>query len=108
MKKREDRRDRTLRAAQRIYREHVRWVHRFDGVECIGTCICEESVRYFAKRKAVGCDCRGRKHGQPKLGTGTCHGLDTRPSLIERRNGRKIERGWVVGLRHLDADDIDL
>lgn len=104
MEKRESRRDRDWRHARKAQREHLRVVHP-DGVV---DCACEQSVLYFKKRKSLGCGCRGRKHGQPKIGTGTCCGLDSRASLVERREGARLVRGWVAALRGLEADDVEL
>ena len=95
MKKREVRRDRDWRYGRRTQLEHLRQVHP-DGVL---DCACENSTWFFRKRKAVGCDCRKRKHGQPKLTTGPCNGLGmARPSLIERRQGRKLCKDWLSEL----------
>jgi hypothetical protein len=62
---REKRRDRTWRKARRTQLEHFKAVHP-NGIP---DCACEFSVWMFAKRKAVGSDCRKKKVGQPKIGT---------------------------------------
>ena len=93
MKKREIRRDRDYRYGRKTQRIHLRWVHP-DGVL---DCACENSVWFFTKRKAIGCDCRKRKHGQPKRSTGPCnsYGMMPRQSLVERRKGRKLCKDWM-------------
>jgi hypothetical protein len=52
-------------------------------------CVCEQSVLYFQKRKALGCNCRGRRRGRPKLGSGICHGWSYRLAVIERIRWRE-------------------
>ena len=89
MKKREERRDRTWRAARRAQLEHLWAAHRNREADCP----CETSVWYFAKRKVLGCNCRGRTHGNPKYGAGLCH-LGMRPAVEERIAGRRLCRHW--------------
>lgn len=48
---------------------------------------------WFEKR-TNGCGCRGRRHGNPKVGGGTCH-AGHRPSWEERRDGRRLCVTWT-------------
>lgn len=107
LKKREDRRDRSWRYGARARREHLRVVHPNGQPDCV----CENSIWYFEKRKALGCNCRGRKHGQPKRGVGICCGFDLRPAVEERIAGRRLTHAWLKALRGRawpDPDDLDL
>lgn len=52
------------------------------------------SALYYSKN-TLGCSCRGRRRGQPKLGRGTCCSL-YRPSWRERKAGRELVREWAV------------
>ena len=106
MKKREDRRDRTIRYGERTRREHMRVVHP-DGTP---DCICEQSVWWFARKKSVGCNCRRRWPGRPKLALSLCHGGGGyHPSVVERVAGRRLVHAWLRELRGVrDADDIEL
>ena len=71
--------------------QHLKLVHP-DGVP---DCACENSVWMFAKRPGLGClGCRKRRHGNPKLGWGPCVEL-VRPSVFERRAGRRLVRAWA-------------
>jgi len=87
---REMRRDRTWRKARRAQREHFRVVHSNGAPDCP----CEFSVWMFAKRKAAGCGCRKKKAGQPKLGTGVCHGFRLGESIRARRSWRAEAFRW--------------
>jgi hypothetical protein len=48
------------------------------------------------KPKKRTCDCRRRKRGNPKLGTGPCYGYGCwwRPAVRERIQGKKAVRRW--------------
>jgi hypothetical protein len=70
MEKREERRDRTVRIGERRRRVHLSAAHPGGVVDCV----CERSAWWFAKRRALGCDCRGRRRGAPKCGRGMCAG----------------------------------
>ena len=105
MEKREDRRDRSWRYAARAQREHLRVVHPTGVVDCI----CEQSVLYFRKRKSLGCRCRGRKRGQPKVGAGCCYGYGAlRPAVAARIEGARLVRQWRQALTGHLPDDIEL
>jgi hypothetical protein len=111
-KKRQDRRDRTIRYGERARAEHLRVVHP-DGVV---DCVCECSVWWFAKRKSLGCSCR--KHvrsgfGSPKLAGSLCHLVRSlrgyHPSMVARIDGRRLTEAWLSALRSgTEADDIEL
>jgi hypothetical protein len=100
VEQRERRRDLTYRAALRAQREHLQVVHP-DGRP---DCACERSPLYFRKRKSLGCDCRGRKHGNPKIGTGACHGGHRRLAVEQRVAWRQERHRWLRGL--VDGDDL--
>jgi hypothetical protein len=92
MEKREDRRDRTYRAASRHRRDHHRWCRvgpSFDHPDCF----CKP-IHFYDKTGCQTHHCRGRKHGQPKLGVGVCKGFDRRPGLLDRRAGRRELQRW--------------
>lgn len=117
LEKREDRRDRTLRYATRAWKV---WAARMGEPELEGWTIVDGKkvavpnpplkwcVGRYRKGKAIGCDCRGRKHGQPKRSTGCCYGGDVRPSVAERQNNRRLCRRWAADLRGQDPDDIEI
>ncbi len=91
MEKREDRRDRSWRYGAKARREHLRVNHPSGNVDCV----CDQSVWYFAKGKSLGCGCRKKKRGNPKLpGTGMCAGRDYRLSVTERISGRRLCLAW--------------
>ena len=106
MDKREDRRDRTVRCGERSRREHVRVVHPNGTPDCI----CEQSAWWFAKRKSLGCNCRRRRPGRPKLALSLCHGAGCyHPSVVERIAGRRLVHAWLDALRGTrDRDDVEL
>jgi hypothetical protein len=99
LEKREDRRDRSWRYAARARRIHLARVHPTGALDCV----CEQSVWYFRKRKALGCACRHRKHGAPKLGTGICY-LGDRPAVRRRIQGRRLTRAWLSVSDVVDAE----
>ena len=102
---RERRRDPSWRYARRAQRTHLRVLHPTGDLDCP----CEASVWYFEKRKALGCRCRSRKAGNPKVGTGSCHGHDYRAAVVERIAGRREARAWEDRLASgLEADDVEL
>lgn len=83
--KRLDRRDRTWRAARR----HQRIWHAL--VRDSPNSPYHRSVLYYAKRSAYACDCRSKKHGQPKRPTGLC-----RHDPSWHRNAYYQRRAWRV------------
>jgi hypothetical protein len=103
VKKREDRRDRTWRKGARRRRDHLRLVHPNGVVDCV----CELSVWRFAKRRALGCDCRSRTRGNPKVGNGLCARGDGkyRPAVTQRIAGRRAVRHWIAAADVEDVDD---
>jgi hypothetical protein len=81
MKQREERRDRTIRVGERRRKRHLAYSHP-DGVV---DCVCEFSAWKFAKWSGRGCDCRGRKRGDPKRSCGVCTDpFAYRPAVRER------------------------
>lgn len=101
--RREDRRDRTWRAARRAQREHLRVAHRTGPVDRVTDCLCASPL-YFKKRSSLGCHCRGRRHGQPKLGRGPCSSYKIRAALVERRRWRLEAFRWMN--QPGDGDDL--
>jgi hypothetical protein len=102
MKTRERRRDRTWRKAQRAKREHRRVVHRtgtMPGAQvAYSECRCWQSEWYLKKGKAVGCNCRHRRHGNPKVGNGICtRSMDWRPAVEARIAGKRFCKRWAAG-----------
>lgn len=59
-----------------------------------------------SKPKKSGCNCRGRVHGNPKLGGGVCH-LGVRPSARQRIAGKRLARRWLAAARARALDDVD-
>lgn len=107
MKKREDRRDRTIRYGKRARDYHLRWFHP-DGVV---DCVCEFSVWKFAKGKGGGCPCRRRgRNCSPKLVASMCHGGDRgyHPCVVERIAGRRLTKAWLLEVRGGDSLDVEL
>ncbi len=92
-KDREDRRDRTVRVGARRRKLHLARVHPDGALDCP----CERSVWWFAKRRALGCDCRGRKHGAPKTGCGMCGGWEYRDAVRDRIDGKRLVRVELDG-----------
>ncbi len=105
-KKRGERRDRSWRYARWAQRVHLARVHPTGEVDCV----CERSVWYFRKGKAVGCRCRAKKKGAPKLPGGLCSLGEGkyRDTVAERIRGRRLTREWERQLGALDPDDIQL
>lgn len=89
LKKREDRRDRTMRYGARARKIHLRTVHPNGAVDCV----CEFSVWKFAKGKSLGCHCRKKIYGNPKIGTGICHNYDDLNNR-QRIDSRRLCRAW--------------
>jgi hypothetical protein len=101
MEKREDRRDRTIRKGERRRKDHLRRNHPSGVVDCA----CEHSAWRFAKRKGLGCElCRGRTHGNPKLGSGVCCGYGWRPAVVVRIAGKRLARAWLRSVDHENED----
>lgn len=107
MKKREDRRDRTIRYGESARKVHLRWVHP-DGVV---DCACEQSAWFFAKGKSMGCRCRRtQKSLSPKIPGSLCHGAgyDYHPCVRERIAGKRLVKAWLREVRAVKPDDVDL
>lgn len=91
---RNNRRFLTYRAAKRRYLRHLK-LTKFGGKS--------KSVLYFRKRKPLDCGCRRRKHGNPKMGTGVCHGHDRREAVDQRIAWRTEKHRWLRS--KVDGDD---
>jgi hypothetical protein len=98
---RRERRRRSWHYARRAKHVHLSLAHP-DGAP---DCACERSTWYFEKRKALGCDCRKRRRGQPKIGRG-CHGW--RDAVAQRTAGRRLASAWLRALDRRAADDVEL
>lgn len=117
LENRGSRRDRTLRAATRAWKvwaarflvDPTKWGFKFvDGVRVpIEPDPLDWCVGRYRKGKSLGCNCRGRKHGQPKRGGGICT-LGWRPSAKERVAGKQLCAKWRVALQYRDPEDIEL
>lgn len=106
MKKREVRRDRTIRKGTRRRRDHLKFKHP-DGVV---DCVCELSVWRFAKRKGLGCEkCRGRTFGNPKVGNGLCTRADGkyRVAVEQRIAGKRLVQLWLAAAQIGLVADVD-
>jgi hypothetical protein len=105
MKKREIRRDRTIRKGTRRRRDHLKFKHPTGVVDCV----CELSVWRFAKRKGLGCEqCRGRTYGNPKVSNGLCTRVDDakyRAAVEERIAGKRLVKRWFSAA---SVDDVDV
>lgn len=106
MKKREDRRDRTIRYGEAARKTHLRVVHP-DGVV---DCVCERSAWRFAKRKSLGCGCRRVQRGlSPKIAGSLCHGGGGyHPCVVERIAGKRLAHAWLLESRGGHPDDVEL
>lgn len=94
--KRKVRRKNTVRKGARRRADHLARIHPTGVVDCV----CEKSIWWFAKRKGLGCaKCRGRTHGNPKIGSGPCkYGLGGyRDAVVERIAGKRLARRWLAG-----------
>jgi hypothetical protein len=105
-KQRGERRDRTWRYGRWAQRVHLRFVHPHGPVDCL----CEQSVWFFRKRKAIGCRCRAKLRGAPKLPGSRCADVrgGYRATVRERIRGRRLTYQWLVRLGGCDPDDIEL
>ena len=95
MPTRADRRARSLRIATRRRAIHLKQVHANDrgAVDCV----CELAPFYFEKR-SLGCDCRKRKKGQPRLPVGFGCANHIRPRIYKGRQlAREYGKGMVSG-----------
>jgi hypothetical protein len=88
MKKREDRRDRTWRISERRWREHRRDQQKWPGARLL-------ERGHFADRGGMTCDCRRKRHGNPKLGIGCCYACGLRWTVVMRIKGRREEHELV-------------
>ena len=95
----------SFRYAARAQREHLSVAHPSGVIDCV----CERSVWLFRKRKALGCGCRKRKRGNPKVAAGICCGRGYREAVVARIGGKRLERAWLVELtRTEDSWSVDL
>lgn len=106
MEDREKRRDRTIRYGERARKIHLAWIHPNGVIDCV----CERSAWKFAKGKSMGCRCRRVQRSlSPKIAGSLCHGeTGYHPSVLQRIEGKRLARSWLVELRGAEADDVDL
>ena len=107
MKKREDRRDRTIRYGESARKVHLRTRHP-DGVV---DCICERSAWKFAKGKSLGCPCRRVQRSlSPKIAGSLCHDgvRGYHPCVAERIAGKRLVKAWLLEARSGNPLDVDL
>jgi hypothetical protein len=106
MSNRGERRARSLRYSLRAQRTHLSVVHPDGALDCI----CERSVWYFRKRKSLGCDCRRRRHGAPKVPGGMCRLGDGhyRSAVEVRITGKRLARAWMSSIGAMDLLDVEL
>ena len=84
---------RTARYGRRAQTEHVRVNHPSGNFDCV----CEKSIHFFAKKKSLGCNCRGRWFGNPKYGYGVCMMTgEVRKAVKQRIEGKKLCRNWSL------------
>ena len=96
---REDRRDRTARVAARRLKLRVRTNRRQSPPEWVPAVIdrgADLGPHVFAKRGALACDCRHRRHSNPKVPRGIC-AFARYDVVAERRAGRRAARYWRRG-----------
>lgn len=95
-----------MRYGARARRIHLSKVHPTGDVDCV----CEQSVWFFAKKKAHGCRCRKSMPGNPKLAGSLCHGggYCYHPTVVERIRGKRLCIDWTHAMRGMDALDVEL
>ena len=112
-----ERRERSRRYYLRTWRVHIQVVHGSDGVWApvgvsgwrIPCGACEKGPHFFVKWKAVGCNCRRRWRGNPKVPHSLCHrGEHQHPSVVERIRGKRLCREWLVRVCIQEPDDVEL
>lgn len=107
MEDREKRRDRTIRYGERARKLHLSWRHPEGALDCI----CERSAWKFAKGKSLGCPCRRVQRSlSPKISGSLCHDgvRGYHPSVVERIEGNRLARAWLLEVRSVDPLDIEL
>lgn len=71
-------------------KDHLSRVHHNDLSNI--DCTCELAAWYFVKRRALGCDCRKRKWGQPRRSSGFGCKAGRRIRIYQ---GRRVSREWL-------------
>lgn len=92
------------RARDRRYGARVRRVrlNTWDGPEWVG----DHTAWFYRKGKSIGCSCRRKHKGNPKIIRGMCHGArGYHPSVRERIVGRRLCRALESWVREYEADD---
>jgi hypothetical protein len=69
-----------------------------------GDVLTEHPAMYYAKRTAISCDCRRRRKGRPKCGTGCCWDHDLRPAVRARIDIHRLLADLRAG--RIDPEDI--
>ena len=98
--RRRRRRALTRRVARQRRALHLARLHPDGAVDCP----CELAGTWFARRSALGCNCRRRRRGQPRQGRGVC-GIGARDAIYRDRCARRRCRDLL--LAGADEDDLD-
>lgn len=100
-KRRARRRRLTFTVALRRRDHHLSVVH--GGAENVD-CTCELANTYFAKRRALACDCRKRRKGRPRADVGMCD-VGSRDRIYEwRQEVRELRDAIRAGREFEDPD----
>jgi hypothetical protein len=87
--------------SSRRARHHSSIVHQDGALDCV----CEGASFYFSKRRALGCNCRKRRRGQPRVGIGDK--FDARRRIYqERRQRREILGAILLGRIEVEGDEV--
>ncbi|MCX5742835.1 MAG: hypothetical protein NT062_10100 [Proteobacteria bacterium] len=60
-----------------------------------------------SKPKSSGCRCSKRRHHNPKVVRGICHGLGTRDAVNARIARKRLARAWLEAAHAHFVDDVD-
>jgi hypothetical protein len=100
-KTRDLRRYQALIHARQRRRLHLSRVHLNQAPDCA----CERAALYFSKRRAFGCNCRKKKPGAPRVGTGDK--FDAREAIYAHRRAVREVLGAVLSGRVApDAEEV--
>lgn len=90
--RRAERREKSLRIAQHRLSDHIFWVHPQNRTDT-GRCWCQShpGANFWDTHRPLSCNCRKRKHGQPKVwGDGMCCCDDRRRVIRWRQQERQL------------------
>lgn len=113
VKKREERRDQTYRAALKAWTERYkrfeledrRWGNRGSLIKRYDKWL--DSPMRFASKGSFSCNCRRRKFGNPRIGVGSCkdNGCQYRQAVRTRIDNRRMCGELMSWLPFYDAID---